>query len=282
MSYPLLTEINCVSGTEALAATFRNEADVVLLQSAFAESLLPDSAQELRASPNLAFMESLLFFLKRIGTMNQFVVGTRSTASDFFASRLTDAVERVPTEFMESTRARYSFVAARPFLRFRSFGSRCELRAGNKHWVQFGNHYLDGVPGGRFARRVGWLRPASPHIILDPRRAFLLRIIAFVGVRRGCDSFDSLDYIRVLAGDILRFLWVGFQIVKLERVNGPRLHGLPIAHADCLGDSSRDRHFPIKEFMFLLLPFSQQRRHEGNPINVLRWFRAGQLCERWH
>lgn len=39
----------------------------------------------------------------------------------------------------DGTRARYSFVGACPFLVFRSFGSRCELRAGPKHWVQFGN-----------------------------------------------------------------------------------------------------------------------------------------------
>ena len=36
--------------------------------------------------------------------------------------------------------ARYSFVAARPFLTFRSFGARCESRsAGGDLRVQFGN-----------------------------------------------------------------------------------------------------------------------------------------------
>ena len=45
---------------------------------------------------------------------------------------------------------RYSFVAARPFLTFRSFGSRCELRSGSAigdNPVQFGNpwHLLDSL-----------------------------------------------------------------------------------------------------------------------------------------
>src|SRR5437899_1108909 len=31
----------------------------------------------------------------------------------------------------ELAEARYSFVVARPFLTFRSFGSRCEIRSGN-------------------------------------------------------------------------------------------------------------------------------------------------------
>jgi para-aminobenzoate synthetase component 1 len=43
--------------------------------------------------------------------------------------------------------ARYSFVAARPFLRFRSFGSRCELISTEDSHVQFGNpwHILDAL-----------------------------------------------------------------------------------------------------------------------------------------
>jgi para-aminobenzoate synthetase component 1 len=41
--------------------------------------------------------------------------------------------------------ARYSFVTARPFLTFRSFGSRCEVRAGNALQEHFGNpwHLLE-------------------------------------------------------------------------------------------------------------------------------------------
>lgn len=35
--------------------------------------------------------------------------------------------------------ARYSLVAARPFLSLRSFGSRCEIGSRNRRWVQFGD-----------------------------------------------------------------------------------------------------------------------------------------------
>jgi para-aminobenzoate synthetase component I len=48
----------------------------------------------------------------------------------------------------DSTRARYSFVAANPFLTFRSCGSRCEIAgAGAARQVQFGNpwHLLDSL-----------------------------------------------------------------------------------------------------------------------------------------
>ena len=43
--------------------------------------------------------------------------------------------------------ARYSFVAVRPFLSFRSFGSRCELRSATRRHVQFGNPWqvLEGL-----------------------------------------------------------------------------------------------------------------------------------------
>ncbi|PWU08339.1 MAG: aminodeoxychorismate synthase, component I [Verrucomicrobia bacterium] len=39
----------------------------------------------------------------------------------------------------EMAEARYSFIAARPFLTFRSFGSRCELEAGGQKQIQFGD-----------------------------------------------------------------------------------------------------------------------------------------------
>ena len=43
--------------------------------------------------------------------------------------------------------ARYSFVVARPFLRFRSFGSRCKISSADGTHVQFGNpwHLLDAL-----------------------------------------------------------------------------------------------------------------------------------------
>lgn len=42
---------------------------------------------------------------------------------------------------------RYSFVVTEPFLRFRSFGPRCELEADGRRWTQFGNpwHLLDAL-----------------------------------------------------------------------------------------------------------------------------------------
>src|SRR5438093_2862793 len=45
----------------------------------------------------------------------------------------------------DAAQARYSLVAARPFLTFRSFGSRCELGFENRGDVQFGNpwHLLE-------------------------------------------------------------------------------------------------------------------------------------------
>ena len=47
----------------------------------------------------------------------------------------------------DSPQARYSFVAANPFLTFRSIGSQCELRFANEIQIQFGNpwHLLDAL-----------------------------------------------------------------------------------------------------------------------------------------
>ncbi len=47
----------------------------------------------------------------------------------------------------DSPEARYSFVTARPFLTFRSFGSRCEMVSRRRRRVQFGNpwHILDAL-----------------------------------------------------------------------------------------------------------------------------------------
>src|SRR5207244_7057625 len=49
--------------------------------------------------------------------------------------------------FFDSPQARFSFIAARPFLTFCSFGSRCELHSRQNSHVQFGNpwHLLDGL-----------------------------------------------------------------------------------------------------------------------------------------
>ena len=51
------------------------------------------------------------------------------------------------SSLFESTQARYSLVAARPFLTFRCFGSRCELLSAGQTHTQFGNpwHVLDGL-----------------------------------------------------------------------------------------------------------------------------------------
>lgn len=49
--------------------------------------------------------------------------------------------------FFDSPQVRYSFVAARPFLTLRSFGSKSELSSTESHHVQFGNpwHILDSL-----------------------------------------------------------------------------------------------------------------------------------------
>jgi para-aminobenzoate synthetase component 1 len=51
------------------------------------------------------------------------------------------------SSLFDSLQARYSFLAARPFLTFRSFGSRCELHSLERSEMQFGNpwHLLDSL-----------------------------------------------------------------------------------------------------------------------------------------
>ena len=51
------------------------------------------------------------------------------------------------SSLFDSAQARYSFVCVRPFLTFRSFGSRCELSVDNQTSEQFGDpwHLLDGL-----------------------------------------------------------------------------------------------------------------------------------------
>jgi para-aminobenzoate synthetase component 1 len=48
---------------------------------------------------------------------------------------------------LDSSQARYSFVASKPFLTFRSFGSRSEIISGQQSQIQFGNpwHLLDSL-----------------------------------------------------------------------------------------------------------------------------------------
>src|ERR1041384_5062962 len=81
----------------------------------------------------------------------------RSMAHEIATAETPESlVEQVRTErgvmllrsrMFESAHARYSFVVARPFLRFRSFGSRCELRSLDGTHEQFGNpwHVLDAL-----------------------------------------------------------------------------------------------------------------------------------------
>ena len=51
------------------------------------------------------------------------------------------------SSYFDSPQARYSFIAARPFLTLRSFGSRCEIFSAENSYVQFGNPWsvLDGL-----------------------------------------------------------------------------------------------------------------------------------------
>jgi para-aminobenzoate synthetase component 1 len=66
---------------------------------------------------------------------------------------LVEALAGVPgvvvlrSQLFDSPQARYSFVAAQPFLTLRSFGSRCELTDERESRLQFGDpwHVLDGL-----------------------------------------------------------------------------------------------------------------------------------------
>jgi len=61
------------------------------------------------------------------------------------AERLAERLRSKPglillrSGFFESSRARYSFLAVNPFLRFRSFGARCEIQSQTGSQVQYGN-----------------------------------------------------------------------------------------------------------------------------------------------
>src|SRR3954463_15346302 len=64
--------------------------------------------------------------------------------------RVEPGVVLLRTSSFDSPSARYSFVAAKPFLTFRSFGSRCEVTRHSSlvtRHIQFGNpwHLLDSL-----------------------------------------------------------------------------------------------------------------------------------------
>ena len=75
-------------------------------------------------------------------------IATQHTASTLAASlRNEPGVVLLRSGMPDSPQSRYSFVTARPFLTFRSFGSRCELRSSNGLQEVFGNpwHTLDAL-----------------------------------------------------------------------------------------------------------------------------------------
>ena len=59
----------------------------------------------------------------------------------------TAGVVLLRSALFDAAQTRYSFLAARPFLTFRSFGSRCEISSPESSHLQFGNpwHALDGL-----------------------------------------------------------------------------------------------------------------------------------------
>ncbi len=61
--------------------------------------------------------------------------------------RPLEGIVLLRTALFDTPTARYSFVSAEPFLRFRSFGARCETSSGGQTTVQFGNpwHLLDAL-----------------------------------------------------------------------------------------------------------------------------------------
>jgi len=75
-------------------------------------------------------------------------ISTQHTPSSLAASlRVEPGVVLLRSGMADSPQSRYSFVTARPFLTFRSFGSRCELRSVNGLQEVFGNpwHTLDSL-----------------------------------------------------------------------------------------------------------------------------------------
>src|SRR5437763_8080585 len=69
----------------------------------------------------------------------QQVATTHTPASLTEALRGEPGLVLLRSALFDSQQARYSFVAARPFLTFRSFGSRCELQSSEGRQIHFGN-----------------------------------------------------------------------------------------------------------------------------------------------
>src|SRR5579884_2720145 len=87
------------------------------------------------------------------------------------------------------------------------------------------------------------------------------RPVGVVGA--GCFQviFHLGDDFRMLRGDIRFFADVVLEIVKFQRAINAEADALPITHANGLVESAFVE-FPIQEFMFVGLRFSQQRGQE--------------------
>src|SRR5580692_2144391 len=75
------------------------------------------------------------------------IAGTHSPEGLVEQIRGEPGIVLLRSALFDSPQARYSFVTARPFLSFRSFGSRCELRSAGRRQLLFGNpwHVLDDL-----------------------------------------------------------------------------------------------------------------------------------------
>jgi len=77
----------------------------------------------------------------------QEIAGTASPEALVEQLRGEPGIVLLRSQLFDSPQARYSFVAANPFLTFRSFGSRCELRSAVRSQLLFGNpwHVLEDL-----------------------------------------------------------------------------------------------------------------------------------------
>ncbi|MDQ6631237.1 MAG: hypothetical protein M3Y82_05715, partial [Verrucomicrobiota bacterium] len=79
-------------------------------------------------------MRSLIQEIQTQRTPELLVAQLRRVNCEFRVSSSKFNIVLLRSGFFESAQARYSFVAANPFLTFRSFGSRCEIAlAGSGH-----------------------------------------------------------------------------------------------------------------------------------------------------